>query len=66
MTDVEQLKRCLEDKLIFDYGSNYVGMKEFTLQDLKELRQLVQNALIQRLVEYSPSTYNPIFKDLED
>ena len=38
-------------------------MKYLTLGELKDLRELVQHAIIESLCEYSPVVFEPIFSD---
>ena len=61
MDDVDKLEIFLENKV--DYEGTFYGFREFNLQELIALRELAQMAIVQRLCEYSPVMFEPIFKD---
>ena len=63
MNDVEKLVDFLHSKLAWDEDLDFTYVRSFNLQELTELRELVQMAIVQRLCEYSPVMFDPIFKE---
>jgi len=65
MTNIEKLQEFIEDN--FEYASPRAELrvKLFNLKDLIQLRELVKDALIERMCEQSSSVFHPIFKESE-
>lgn len=60
MTDNEKLEDFLWEKV---ECSGHYSYGEFDLQELRQLRELVSAALIERLCEYSPTMFTDVFPE---
>ena len=59
----ENLEMWLQSKMIVNFDDRFSYIGNFTLGELKDLRELVQHAIVERLCEYSPVVFEPIFSD---
>ena len=59
----EKLELWLQSKMIVNFDDRFSYIGNLTLGELKDLRELVQHAIVERLCEYSPVVFEPIFND---
>lgn len=66
MDDMNNLESFLDSKTKQDYGGNYCGFDDFSIDDLKELRYLASLALVKKLAEEHGEIMKSILQGVGD